>query len=286
MDGAMIKVIVNADDFGFCAGVNEGIILAHRMGILTSATLMANAPGFDQAVALARENPALGVGVHLNIVRGRPVSDPSRVPSALAPDGRFWGSVYKIMRKHVAGSIRPAEVEAEWRAQIEKVLAAGIAPTHLDSEKHMHAFPPYFRIALDLARAYGIRAVRTINERRLSLSPAQSAKSLFLAACSRSMRKAFRDRAIMAVDRFHGVSHSGRMTAPRIRRILERAGEGVHEIMTHPGRLTEELLALEREFGSYYINNLREVELAALLDPDLRRVVRERGIRLISYGGM
>jgi hopanoid biosynthesis associated protein HpnK len=282
----MIKVIVNADDFGFCAGVNEGIILAHREGILTSATLMANAPGFDQAVALARENPGLGVGVHLNIVRGRPVSDPSRIPSALGPDGRFWGSVYKIMRKHYARAIRPAEVEAEWRAQVEKVLRAGIVPTHLDSEKHMHAFPPYFRIALDVARDYDIRAVRFINERRLSLSPAQSVKSLFIAACCRSMRKAVRDRGIMTVDRFHGISHSGRMTAARIRRILERAGPGVHEIMTHPGRLTEELLALEREFGSYYINNLREVELAALLDPDLKRVVRERGIRLISYGGM
>jgi hopanoid biosynthesis associated protein HpnK len=286
MDGAMIKVIVNADDFGFCAGVNEGIVLAHREGILTSATLMANAPGFDQAVALARENPNLGVGVHLNIVRGRPVSDPARIPSAVGPDGRFWGSVYRIMRKHYARRIRPAEVEAEWRAQVERVLGAGIVPTHLDSEKHMHTFPPYFRIALDVARAYGIRAVRLINERRLSLSPAQSVKTLFIAACCRSVRKDVRDRGIMTVDRFHGVSHSGRMTAPRLGRILERAGEGVHEIMTHPGRLTEELLALEREFGSYYINNLREVELAALLEPDLKRVVRERGIRLISYGGM
>jgi len=282
----MIKVIVNADDFGFCPSVNEGIVLAHREGILTSATLMANAPGFDQAVALSRENPGLGVGVHLNIVRGRPVSDPARIPSAVGPDGRFWGSVYRIVRKHWAGSIRPADVEAEWRAQIEKVRAAGIVPTHLDSEKHMHAFPPFFRIALGLARAYDIRAVRFINERCLSLSPSQSVKSIILAACCRSMRKTVRNHGIMTVDRFHGVCHSGRMTAPRIRRALERAGTGVHEIMVHPGRLTEELLALEREFGSYYINNLREVELRALLDPDLKRVVAARGIRLISYGGM
>jgi hopanoid biosynthesis associated protein HpnK len=282
----MIKVIVNADDFGFCPSVSEGIVLAHREGILTSATLMANAPGFGQAVALSRENPELGVGVHLNIVRGRPVSEPARIPSAVAPDGRFWGSVYKIMRKYWARSIRAADVEAEWRSQVEKVLAAGIVPTHLDSEKHMHTFPPFFRIALKVARAYDIKAVRFIDERCLSLSPAQSFKSVFIAACCRSMRKTIRGHGLMTVDRFHGVCHSGRMTAPRIRRILERAGEGTSEIMVHPGRLSEELLALEREFGSYYINNLREVELRALVDPDLKRVVRERGIRLISYGGM
>ncbi len=286
MVGNMIKVIVNADDFGFCPSVNEGIVLAHREGILTSATLMANAPGFDQAVALSRENPNLGIGVHLNIVRGRPLSDPARISSAVAPDGRFWGSVYKIIRKHYARSIRLADVETEWRAQIEKALRAGIAVTHLDSEKHMHTFPPYFRIALKLAGDFNIRAVRFINERCLSLSPAQNVKSFFIAACCRSMRKTIRNHGIMTVDRFYGVCHSGRMTAPRIRRILERAGEGCSEIMVHPGRLTEELVSLEKEFGSYYINNLREVELGALLDPDLKRVVRERGVRLISYGGM
>jgi predicted glycoside hydrolase/deacetylase ChbG (UPF0249 family) len=286
MVGNMIKVIVNADDFGFCRSVNEGIVLAHREGILTSATLMANAPGFDQAVDLSRENPNLGIGVHLNIVRGRPLSDPARISSAVAPDGRFWGSVYKIIRKHYARSIRLADVETEWRAQIEKALRAGIAVTHLDSEKHMHTFPPYFRIALKLAGDFNIRAVRFINERCLSLSPAQSVKSFFIAACCRSMRKTIRNHGIMTVDRFYGVCHSGRMTAPRIRRILERAGEGCSEIMVHPGRLTEELVSLEKEFGSYYINNLREVELEALLDGSLKRVVRERGVRLISYGGM
>lgn len=286
MVGNMIKVIVNADDFGFCPSVNEGIVLAHREGILTSATLMANAPGFDQAVDLSRENPNLGIGVHLNIVRGRPLSDPARISSAVAPDGRFWGSVYKIIRKHYARSIRLADVETEWRAQIEKALRAGIAVTHLDSEKHMHTFPPYFRIALKLAGDFNIRAVRFINERCLSLSPAQSVKSFFIAACCRSMRKTIRNHGIMTVDRFYGVCHSGRMTAPRIRRILERAGEGCSEIMVHPGRLTEELVSLEKEFGSYYINNLREVELEALLDGSLKRVVRERGVRLISYGGM
>jgi hopanoid biosynthesis associated protein HpnK len=286
MDGAMIKVIVNADDFGLSGGVNEGIIRAHREGILTSATLMANMPGFDQAVALARANPGLGVGVHLNIVRGRPVLPPERIPSVLRRDGRLYGSVYKIIPAVLAGRLKLAEVEAEWRAQIDKAAAAGIAVTHLDSEKHMHAFRPFFRIALKLAVERGIRAVRLMDERCLSRSPAQLAKAVFIGASCRSMRKAVRNRGIMTVDRFYGICHSGRMTAERLRRVLERVGEGVSEIMVHPGLMTDELRARETEYGASYINNRREVELEALLDEAPRRVVRERGIRLISYGGM
>ena len=95
----MKKVIINADDFGLVQGVNEGIVKAHQEGILTSATLMANMPGFDQAVEIARANPELGVGVHLNILRGQPISPAQKVESLLSREHRFIPSVATLLRR-------------------------------------------------------------------------------------------------------------------------------------------------------------------------------------------
>lgn len=279
----MRRAIINADDFGLCRGVNEGIIKAHREGVLTSATLMANMPGFEEAVGLARENPRLGVGIHLNILRGKPVSPPDKVRTLLAPSGLMLGSVYVFLRRLWAGRISPADVEAELRAQVEKVLAAGVPATHADSEKHIHAIPAVFRTVARLLPEYGLRRVRFINEFCFSPRPAQTAKSWAISLACRRMRRCLREHAIMTADRFYGLCGSGRMTVRRLARILERLGEGTAEIMVHPGYMTDELVALERLTGSYYINNRRELELRTLLDPAVREVVTRRSIELTTY---
>ena len=279
----MRRAIINADDFGLCRGVNEGIIKAHREGILTSATLMANMPGFEEAVALARENPRLGVGIHLNLLRGAPVSPPDKVPTLLAPSGLLWGSVYVFLRRLWTGRISFAEVEAELRAQVEKVLAAGVPATHVDSEKHLHTVPAVFRTVARIIPDYGLRRVRFINEFCISPQLAQTAKSWAISLACRRMRRRLREHAIMTADRFYGLCGSGRMTVRRLARILDRLGEGTAEIMVHPGYMTEELVALERTTGSYYINNRRELELGTLLDPELREIVKRRAIELTTY---
>jgi hopanoid biosynthesis associated protein HpnK len=279
----MRRAIINADDFGLCRGVNEGIIKAHREGVLTSTTLMANMPGFEHAVALSRENPRLGVGIHLNLLRGRPVAPPDEVPSLLAPSGLMWGSVYVFLRRLWAGRISPSDIETELRAQVEKVLQAGVPATHADSEKHIHTIPAVFRTVARLLPEYGLRRVRFINEFCLSLQPAQTAKALAISLSCRRMRRRLREHAIMTADRFYGLCGSGRMTVPRLARILERLGEGTAEIMLHPGYMTDELIALERLTGSYYINNRRELELGTLLDPGIREVVARRAIELITF---
>jgi hopanoid biosynthesis associated protein HpnK len=282
----MRKIIINADDLGLCRPVNEGIIEAHRRGVLTSATLMTNTPGFAEAVALARDNPGLGVGVHLNLVRGRPLSPPAEIPTLLGPDGRFLTEPFRILRRLSTGRIRPAEVERELRAQVEKALATGLPLTHLDSEKHMHVLPPVFRIVIRLAGEYGIRKVRYIREVRLARRPAQAAKAAYLSACCRLMRGRVRAAGLVITDAFYGICNSGRMTANVLRRVLERAGEGSSEIMVHPGFQTPELFEVEGEVGPYYINRFREAEFKALLDPGLRDVVRARDLRLVNFNGI
>jgi hopanoid biosynthesis associated protein HpnK len=282
----MKKVIINADDFGLCRPVNEGIVKAHRDGILTSATLMTNTPGFEEAAALAKDHSRLGVGVHLNLVRGRPLSRPEDIRGLVGREGRFLAKPSIILRRIVSGRIAAAEIERELRTQIEKALASGLVLTHLDSEKHLHAFPPVFRVVLKIAREYGFRRVRFIREYRLSRQVGQSLKAAFLSVCCARARGAVKAAGLVNPDAFYGISNSGRMTAPALRRIFERLGEGTAEIMVHPGFQTPELFEVEAEVGGYYINRFRERELRALLDPGLPPLVRALGIELVDFRGI
>src|SRR5262245_60514883 len=137
----MKELIVNADDFGLTQQVNRGILDAHHDGIVTSTTLLANGGSFDEAVSMSRQAPQLGVGVHLNLSEGNPVSRASEIPSLvdsrgalhLTP-GRLWAGIVK--RK-----VSLSDVERELLAQVRKVIRAGISPTHLDGHKHVHVLP-------------------------------------------------------------------------------------------------------------------------------------------------
>jgi predicted glycoside hydrolase/deacetylase ChbG (UPF0249 family) len=279
----MKKVIINADDFGLVQGVNEGIIKAHREGILTSATLMANMPGFDQAVRMAGENPDLGVGAHLNILRGQPVSLAQDVASLLSKDSRFVPSVSRLLREITLKRIKLDDVEREFRAQLEKIRGAGIHPSHIDSEKHIHLIRPIFRIVLKLAKEYNINKVRFIKEYCLSLRLGQPIKSFFISLSSASMKTRMSEEGIRAADRFYGVCDSGQITGDKLEGLLKRVKDGVTEIMVHPGFISQEMIELEKQIGPYYINAYREKELNALLDGRWPKVLADLDIQLINY---
>jgi predicted glycoside hydrolase/deacetylase ChbG (UPF0249 family) len=132
-------LITNADDFGFTRDVNEGIVHAHRQGILTATTLMATGSAFDHAVALARENPELDVGVHLVLVGG--AGYPPTVARLVASLGRI-------------------RIYDELARQISKIMDAGIRPTHLDTHKHTHLLPPVLEAVGRLSEKFKIPWVR------------------------------------------------------------------------------------------------------------------------------
>lgn len=146
-----MRLIVNADDFGYSRGQNYGIIDAYENGIVRSASLMAAGGAADHAVQLAKENPGLGVGVHLVLDFGKPVLSPSRVPSLTGEDGSFIRFPFDT-----ALEVNTAEVEEEWRAQIKSVLGMGIQPTHLDGHHHFHLHPQLLTITCRLAREFGL----------------------------------------------------------------------------------------------------------------------------------
>lgn len=146
-----MKIINNADDFGYSNAINYGIIDSHKYGGLTSTTIMPNMPGFLHAVSLAKENPNLGIGVHLTLTCGKPLLNTHK--TLVDENGNFKKlSFYKNERTNVNDD----EVYREWKAQIDCVYAHGIIPTHLDSHHHIHTFKNNLKIAIKLAKEYNL----------------------------------------------------------------------------------------------------------------------------------
>lgn len=124
----MKKLIINADDFGFCPSVNYGILYAFQHGIVSSTSMMANMPGFDHAVSLAKQVPDLSIGVHLTMTAHKPILQTHKT---MCDKQGFFDKQHK-------DAYDLDEIYLEFKAQIEKVKAAGIAITHLDSHHHVH----------------------------------------------------------------------------------------------------------------------------------------------------
>src|SRR5262249_13157892 len=152
--------IVNADDFGFTRGVNEGILRGYRTGIVTSTTIMANGDAFDEAVEAARANPGLGVGCHLSAVGGRPVSKPSEIPTLVDRDGMLPPTFGQLLIKFARRSVSINEIASEFRSQLARITSAGITPTHLDTHKHSHTHPQVMRALAQVAAEFGVVCVR------------------------------------------------------------------------------------------------------------------------------
>ena len=289
----MRSLIVNADDLGWTGGVNRGIAEAHRNGIVTSASLLANGGAFEDAVKTAGQLPGLGVGVHLNLSNGKPAAPAGQIRSLLNEEGEFSGGPENLLLRLTAGRIDPREVETEWDAQIRKVRAAGIRPTHLDGHKHVQMLPGLFGVALRLAKKHGIEALRVSHEAsplRTALSDGSPSTGLILkqGVEARGLKLLAPDARQMAeragiatTDYFCGVAQTGVLTKTGLSRLLENLPEGTTELMCHPGYADEDL-----KRSNTRLQQSRQAELGILTDPEIRKSVADLAIRLISYGSM
>jgi hopanoid biosynthesis associated protein HpnK len=280
------QLILNADDFGLTRGVNEGILRAHRDGVLTSATLMANGDAFDHAVELARATPTLGVGCHLVLVGGYSVAPAPEIPSLADSSGRLPASLPALVTRVSSGAIRRADIEKELRAQIGKIQRAGLVPTHLDTHKHTHAHPRVLDALGRVAQEFGIHRIRKPIERlRDSWASNAKPKQLVAASAARAVtlqfRKLMRKYNLRAPDNFLGLASTGRVDATALRRLVDTLSPGQTEIMLHPGICDADLA----QTGSR-LQQQRESEMRALLDPDVKRAVAENGIQLITFASL
>jgi chitin disaccharide deacetylase len=284
------NLIVNADDLGWTAGVNRGIAEAHRNGIVTSASLLANGEAFAEAVELARDARGLGMGVHLNLNDGPPVAPRESVPSLVNDSGELEGGPDGLLLKIATRVLSLREVELEWNAQIAKVRDAGIEPTHLDGHKHVHMLPGLFEIALRLAKRHGIGAIRVSHETsglRAALSTGQlragvvlkqgvQARGLKLLA--RDARQQAERTGVSTADYFCGIAQTGELTREGVARLLRSLPEGTTELMCHPGYADEALRKTPTR-----LQDSRQEEVEILTDTEIRNLVASQGIRLIDY---
>ncbi len=281
-------VIINADDFGLSPGVNRGILSGFRNGILTSTTLLANLPSFDDAVSLARENPDLPVGVHLSLLWGRPVTDPSRIPTLVDRGGRFLTSARQLAARCILSRVSVQDITTEFRNQIRKVLDAGLHPTHLDTHKHIHCLPRIMRALISVAGRFGIDKVRLPSERSTSLRNGPHrrrcwralAKRVVVRSLCRNVRADLRAAGIKTTDHFVGIAHSASLDTQALLDILRHLEQGVTEVMCHPGYIDGEM---RRYTGS---PPHREVELDALTDRQVRDYVNCGPVRLTHFGDL
>ena len=286
----MRNLIVNADDLGWTQGVNRGIAEAHRNGIVTSTSLLANGAAFDDGVKSASELPGLGVGVHLNLSDGKPLALAEQVNSLLNEAGEFSGGPESLLLRLAANSLDVKQVELEWNAQIGKVRAAGIQPTHLDGHKHVQMLPGLFAIVLRLAKKHGIAAVRVSHESsslRAALTGGTEATGVLFkqGVQARGLKFLARDARAMAersgigtADFFCGIAQTGVLAKRGVTQLLGSLPEGTTELMCHPGYADAEL-----EKTSTRLQDSRQTELQILTDKEIRKSIAALGIRLINY---
>jgi hopanoid biosynthesis associated protein HpnK len=288
------RLIVNADDFGFTAGVNRAIVEAHTRGIVTSSTLMANGRAFEDAVRLATTVPRLSVGCHVVLIDGEPVLDAAHLPTlAVADSGgaRFRDGLKSFAFRAMAGRLDPGEIEAEARAQIRKLQAAGIDVSHVDTHKHTHLFPAVLRPLLRAARACGVHAVRNPFGPRTPLKSSELLKRPNLwtryaeVRILRILASKFRDTAqregMATPDGTLGIVVTGELDERLFRAMAEIIPEGTWEFVCHPGYNDADL-----ESASTRLRESRETELRVLTMPEARELLLNRGIELISYRGL
>jgi chitin disaccharide deacetylase len=264
---------------------------AFKTGILTSATIMANGDAFEDAIEIARATPGLGIGCHLSAVGGRPVAPARDEDSLLDGDGMLPATLTQLMIKLARGQVRSADIEREFRAQVERVVAAGITPTHLDSHKHSHSHPHVMRALARVAREFRIGSVR--NPFESVFAPVQAgatarakrgvyfkqyAMSAAIAVRASSFKRLAREYGLRAPDFFFGVRLTGLLDSEAIRSLIKSMRQGTTELMCHPA-----VYDLELERARTRLKREREHELEALTDPSLRRLIDEQGIKLISY---
>jgi predicted glycoside hydrolase/deacetylase ChbG (UPF0249 family) len=281
------QLIVNGDDLGMSRGITDAILIAHRHGFLTSASLMVNMPASQYAVERLATAPHLGVGVHLNICQGKPLLPSQSVPSLVDSCGDFL-SPSLMIRRLWRWQVVEQEVEAEFRAQIRWAMDRGLSLTHADSHRHMHIYPGAVRPFARALAAEGIHKARaprcshwSNRDGGIGGPHAGSIVRRVLVQSYRSAVQAVAFRRIVVPD--SRISFPARDNAnlstigERWKATFENLPAGSFEFACHPG-------IPEPGFSETdAISTQREWELRCLMDPEMREVIVRSGIRLITY---
>ncbi len=266
------RLIVNADDFGLSAAVNAAVIRAHREGILTTASLMVNEPGWAEAVELARQNPKLGVGLHLTLLHGHATLPPDQIPGLVNRQGEFSDSP---VGAGLAYFFRPSlreQLRAEIRAQLDKFQATGLKLDHVNGHLHLHLHPTIFQILMADASRAGITHLRLTRDclsrsRRMARGRwfYRISHAAIFGLLSARARKILAAKQIRHAQITFGLLQDSLVDEAYVLKLLPELPGGESELYAHP--------AMDR---------FRH-EFEALISPRVRAEVKKLGIQLIRY---
>jgi hopanoid biosynthesis associated protein HpnK len=274
------RLIVTGDDFGVSPEVNAGIRRAHVEGILTSASLMVNEAAAPEAAALARELPTLAVGLHLALSDSPAALSAQEIPGLVDAAGRTDVSAARAGWRYYFDRGLQGQLEREIRAQLEKFLATGLPLDHVNGHQHLHMHPRVFAILLRCLADYGRPPLRLVADDlrlNLRLDPGHRwgyklSHALAFGGLRRWCRWMAAGARYRTADRVWGLYQDGRVTRDHLLGLLRALPDGVTEIYVHPSTARGRA------------GRTPDLELQALIDPEVRRVVRDEGIQLTAYG--
>ena len=267
------RLVVTADDFGAALAVNEAVERAHRDGILTAASLMVAGEAADDAVARARVLPALGVGLHVVLVEGRPVLPGERLPALVDREGLFRTDMVRMSFEIFASPAARRQLAAEVEAQFAAFAATGLALDHVNAHKHFHLHPTVASTILKVGRRYGMKAIRAPIEPRRLLRTIDGTRTgpRIESGWGRLVRRRMRAARMAVPDQVLGLAWSGAMTASRVRGILQHLPSGLTEIYAHPATAPYPGSAPGYDYCG---------ELAALTDPLAKGLIAKGSVAL------
>jgi hopanoid biosynthesis associated protein HpnK len=253
------RLIVTADDFGLHEAVNDAVERGYRDGVLRAASLMVAAPAVADAVARAKQNPGLAVGLHLVLADGRAMLPPTRIPDLVDTQGVFDSNMVRNgFRFFFLPHVR-RQLADEIRAQFEAFAATGLKLDHVNAHKHFHLHPTILSLMLNIGREYGMRAIRL---------PSEPGMGPWLRPWLALMRQRLDRAGVTYNDHVFGLRHSGGMDEAVMLDILRELPDGLSEVYLHPashGHITESMATYRHAD-----------ELAALLSPRVRQAIAER----------
>jgi hopanoid biosynthesis associated protein HpnK len=266
------RLIVNADDFGRSPSINQAVIRAHREGILTSASLMLNEIAFAEAVDLARQNPKLGIGLHLTFLVGHSALPPEKIPGLVNSQREFGNHPFSVGLKYFFKSHLREQLRAEIHAQFEKFNSTGLKLDHVNGHLHFHLHPTIFKILMEDSEKLGIRHLRLTRDclarsRKMSRGKffTRLTHATIFEILSRRSRKILDAKKIRHAQITFGLLQDARVDEDYILKLLPELPPGDSELYSHPS-----LDKFKHEF-------------AALVSPRVKEEIKTLGIELIRY---
>ncbi|EFK96407.1 YdjC-like protein, partial [sediment metagenome] len=279
---AVKSLIVSADDFGIAKGINEGIAIACKEGIVTNINVMPSGDEFYDSLARLKDIAPSEIGAHLALTGTAPLADPGKVSSLLDKGGHLHKNYGSFFINFISGRIKREEIYVELKTQMDRLKSVGIPVTNLSSHEHIHLHPDILEIFIAIAEDYNIPAIRYIH-RDVMACPVgfkKLYKKAVLAFFGIGHGNMIKKSGLKHTDILIGLLDSGNLEEETLLKMLKAMPEGTAELVAHPGLLSPEVL------NRCVFHARCETDLASLISGRVKKLIGDKGIQLIKFSAL